>query len=113
MSPPSTLWHFGTHSPWIQLQTPKSVLQPKKCSRCQLGKPSWKKNFLSGIARITSPPTSPQFGQHVPLFLDVKNDVLSHITEPSNDDYDNGVSDNCDQNFGTFDDFGVRNDQKV
>ena len=35
------------------------------------------------------------------------------MTEPSNHDYDNGVSDNCDQNFGTFDDFGVKNDQKV
>ena len=35
------------------------------------------------------------------------------ITEPSNDDYDNDVSDNCDNNFGTFDDFGVKNDQKV
>ena len=35
------------------------------------------------------------------------------ITEPSNDDYDNDVSDNCDNIFGTFDDFGVKNDQKV
>ena len=78
-----------------------------------LGKTSHKKNrFLSGIAQITSPPL-PQFGQLVPLFLDVKNDVLARITEPSNDDYDNGVSDNCDHNFGTFDDFGVKNDQKV
>ena len=42
-----------------------------------------------------------------------KNDVLAHITEPSNDDYDNGVSDNCDHNFGTFDDFSVKNDQQV
>ena len=58
-------------------------------------------------------PPSPQFGQLVPLFLDVKNNILARITEPSNDDYDNGVSDNCDQNFGTFDDFGVKNDQKV
>ena len=66
-----------------------------------------------GIARITSPPPSPQFGQLVPLVLDVKNDVLACITKPSNDDYDNGVSDNCDHNFGTFDDFGVKNDQKV
>ena len=40
-----------------------------------------KKCFLSGIARITSPPPSPQFGQLVPLFLDVKNDVLVRITE--------------------------------
>ena len=35
------------------------------------------------------------------------------ITERSKDDYDNDVSDNCDHNFGTFDDFGVKNDQKV
>ena len=54
-----------------------------------------------------------QFGQVVQLFLDVKNDVFARITEPSNDDYDNDVSDNCDNNFGTFDDFGVNNDQKV
>ena len=38
---------------------------------------------------------------------------LARITEPSNNDYDNDVSDNCDHNFGTFDDFGVKNDQKV
>ena len=38
---------------------------------------------------------------------------LPLITEPSNADYDNDVSDNCDHNFGTFDDFGVKNDQKV
>ena len=60
----------------------------------------------------TVPPPSPQFGQLVRLFLDVKNDVLAHITEPSNDDYDNGVSDNCDQNFGTFGDFGVKHCQR-
>ena len=34
-------------------------------------------------------------------------------TEPSNNDYDNDGSDNCDNNFGNFDDFGVKNDQKV
>ena len=45
--------------------------------------------------------------------MDIKNNVLARISEPSNDDYDNGVSDNCDQNFGTYDDFGVKNDQKV
>ena len=49
----------------------------------------------------------PHFGQLVPLFLDVKNDVLARITEQSKDDYDNDVSDNCDRNFG------VKNDQKV
>ena len=57
---------------------------------------------------------SPQtFGQIVKLFLDVKNNVPARNAEPSNDDYDNGVSDNCDHNFGTLDDFGVENDQKV
>ena len=35
------------------------------------------------------------------------------ITEPSNDDYDNDGSNNCDYNFVTFDEFGVKNDQKV
>ena len=40
-------------------------------------------------------------------------DDLARITEPSNDDYNNDVSDNCDHNFGTFDDFGVKNEQKV
>ena len=47
------------------------------------------------------------------FFSDVKNDVLTRITERSKDDYDNDVSDNCDHNFGTFDDFGVKNDPKV
>ena len=45
--------------------------------------------------------------------MNVKNDALARITEQSKDDYDNDVSDNCDHNFGTFDDFGVKNDQKV
>ena len=52
-----------------------------------------KNRFLSAIAQITSPP-SPQFGQVVQLFLDVEGDVFARITEPSNDDYDNDVSDN-------------------
>ena len=46
------------------------------------------------------------------FFSDVKNDVLTRITERSKDDYDNDVSDNCDHNFGTFDDFGVKNTKK-
>ena len=50
-------------------------------------------------------PPSPQFGQLVPLFLDVKNDGLARGTEPSNNDYDNDGSYNCDHNF---DDFGVK-----
>ena len=78
------------------------------------GSPHEKKNvFFWALPELPPPPPSPQFGQLVPLSLDVKNDVLARITEPTNDDYDNGVSDNCDQNFGTFDDFGVKNDQKV
>ena len=46
-------------------------------------------------------------------FLDVKNYVLKCITEPSNNDYNNDGSDNCDYNFVTYDDFGVKNDQQV
>ena len=72
-----------------------------------------KNRFLSGIAQITSLPPSPQFGQVVQLFLDVKNDVLPRITEPNNDDYDNDGSENCDYDFGIFDYFGVKNYQKV
>ena len=34
-------------------------------------------------------------------------------TEPSNNDYDNDGSDNCDKIVGAFDDFGVKNDQNV
>ena len=50
--------------------------------------------------------------------MDVKNDALLYIiaciTEPSKDDYDNDDEiDNCDYNIGTFDDFGVKSDQKV
>ena len=73
------------------------------------GSPPGKKNvFFWALPKLPLPPPSPQFGQLVPLFLDVKNDILAHITEPSNDDYDNDVySDNCDDNFGTSDDFGV------
>ena len=72
------------------------------------GSPPEKKNvFFWALPKFPLPPPSPQFGQLVPLFLDVKNDVLARITERSKDDYDNDVSDNCDHNFGTFDDFGV------
>ena len=38
---------------------------------------------------------------------------LSTYYKPSNNDYDNDWSDNCDYNFGTFDNFGVKNDKKV
>ena len=78
-----------------------------------LGKPSWKKNvFFRALPKLPPPTLSPIWATCT-TFLDVKNDVLARITEPSNDDYDNDVSDNCDHNFGTFDDFGVKNYQKV
>ena len=77
------------------------------------GSPPEKKCFLSGISRITSSPPPPPIWAACTTFLDVKNDVLAHITEWSKDDYDNDVSDNCDHNFGTFDVFGAKNDQKV
>ena len=102
------------HQPPIY-PTPSLLFTPKQTFELSLslrpGSISCKKKcFLLGIAQITSPPNppSPQFGQLVPLFLDVKNDVFARITEPSNDDYDNDVSDNCENNFGTFDDFGVK-----
>ena len=81
---------------------------------CSQGRPQLKRiYFFRALPKLPLLPPSPQFGQVVQLFLDVKNDVFARITEPSNDDYDNDVSDNCDNNFGTFDDFGVKNDQKV
>ena len=46
------------------------------------------------------------------IFWDVKNDILTSITETSNDENDNDWSDDCDYNFGTFDDFGVRDYHK-
>ena len=67
-----------------------------------------------GIAQITSPPLPlpPIWASCTTLFGRQKRHLAS-ITEPSNEDYENDVSDNCDHNFGTFDDFGVKNDQKV
>ena len=56
---------------------------------------------------------SAQIGATCTTFLEVKNDVLTRITEPSNNDYNSDGSDNRDYNFVTFDDFGVKNDQKV
>ena len=85
--------HFNIHK--LQMQTQKKQIQDKKNGRNCPVSGAW------------CAPPSPHFGQLVPLFLDVKNDVLACITERSKDDYDNDVSDNCDHNFGTFDDFGV------
>ena len=58
---------------------------------------------FQALSKLPIPPNplSPQFGQVVQLFWDVKNDVLMRITETSNNDYDNDWSNNCDYNFGT------------
>ena len=69
--------------------------------------------FFRALPKLPLPPPFPPIRATCTTFLDVKNDVLARITERSKDDYDNDVSDNCDHNFGTFDDFGVKNDQKV
>ena len=41
-------------------------------------------------------------------FIGCQKQRLACITEPSNDDYDNHGSDNCNYNLGTFDDFSVK-----
>ena len=43
------------------------------------------------------------------FFTDVRNNVLMRNTVPSNNDYNN---DGSDYNFGTFDDFGVKDYHK-
>ena len=53
-------------------------------------------------------PPPPNSGKLYNIF-GCHNDVLARITEPSNNGYDNGGSNNCDYNFGSFDDFGVKN----
>ena len=62
--------------------------------------------FFQALPKLPLPlnPPSPQFGQVVQLF---KNDIFAGITETIKVDYDNDKSDNCDYNFGTFDDFVV------
>ena len=75
------------------------------------GTPPIKKiDFFRALPKLPLP--SPQFGQVVQHFLDVKNDVFTRNTEPSNNDYDNDMSDNCDNNFGTFDDFVLKMTKK-
>ena len=53
------------------------------------GAPPAQKNVFF---RALPKPPLPQSGKLYNLFLDVKNDVLTRITEPSNDDYDNDGS---------------------
>ena len=60
---------------------------------------------MSNTTNIASNTSSPQGN--------TSHKKKTRITEPRNNDYDNDGSDNCDYNFGTFDDFGVKSDQKV
>ena len=69
--------------------------------------PHRKKCFISGISQITSPPNS---GKLYNFFGCQKRRFSTYY---KTNDYDNDGSDNCDYNFGTFDNFGVKNDQKV
>ena len=73
----------------------------------RLGKTSHKKNRLP---KLPLPPPLPPIRASCTTFFGRLKRRLARISEPRNDDYDNDVSDDCDNNFGTFDDFGVKND---
>ena len=62
----------------------------------------YQNRFLSGVAKITSPPLPPI--RETCTFFGRQKQHLARISEPSNDDYDNDVSDNFDNNLGTIDD---------
>ena len=48
-------------------------------------------------------PLSPQIGQVIQLFLDVKYNVFLRLAEPNNNNYDNDGSKDYNYNFGCFD----------
>ena len=74
-----------------------------------LGKTSAEKSRkLSGIARISEPPT-PQFGQLGTIFSGRQNGVLRVWQEKSTNDDNDNCNDNCDSNDDNFDD----NDEKM
>ena len=67
------------------------------------GRPQWKKNvFFRPLSKLPLPPIR---ATCTTFFGRQKRRVNAY--------YDNDGSDNCDYNFVTFDDFGVKNDQKV
>ena len=68
-----------------------------------------KKSISFGHCPNYLPPPLPHIRATCTIFFGRHKRRLARIREPSNND----VSDNCDHNFGTFDDFGVNNDQKV
>ena len=65
-------------------------------------------NFFRALPKLLFP--LPPIRARCTTFFGCQKRRLAHITEPSNDNYDSDVS---DHNFGTFDDFGVKNDQKL
>ena len=72
-----TLWNvnFPGYTTGVALSQYRATGGCDQVSSCIRNTSSQRKNrFHSGIAHITSPP-SPQFGQVVQLFLDVKSDV--------------------------------------
>ena len=73
--------------------------------------PEKKHIFFWALPKL--PPPLPPIRASCTTFFWRQKQRLARISEPSNDDYDNDVSYNCDHNFGAFDDFGVKNDQKV
>ena len=82
-----------------------SFLTPKKsCTTC----PNWGEGGVN-------PSGQPDrffpvfFFDHFPNW-DIRSAL--RITKQSNNDYDNDGSDNCDNNFGTFDYFGVKMTKK-
>ena len=62
------------------------------------------------MPKLPPSPPIPPIRASCTTFFGRQKRRLAHITEPSNDDHDNDVS---DHNFCTFDDFGVKNYQKV
>ena len=69
-------------------------------------------DFFWALPKLPPPPLPP-IRASCTTFIGRQKRHLVPFTEPSNSDYNNNVSDNCDHNFGTFDYFGVKNDQKV
>ena len=76
----------------------------RKMEDCKGSPPEKKKCFLLGIAQIPPPPPPPPNSGNLYHFFWTSKTTFYRILQ---DDCDNDVSDNCDHNFGTFDDFGV------
>ena len=106
---------FYDNAYWCVLYTEKGLYDYTACSknRTKGTLPKKKNVFFRALPKLPLSPPLPPIRASCTTFFGRQKRRLARITEPSNDDYDNDVSDNCDHNFGTFDDFGVKNDQKV